>query len=193
MKATRLARPAVLAAALLAAAPFAAPALAQAPAGITVGMAVVDTAGNPVGTVVARKGDMVTVKTDRHEVPLPSASFTPHQGKLLYAESRAQLNAKMDAAIAAANASVAVGAEVKGAAGAVLGTIEAIDTETVTLKLPSGDLVRLPKTGVAGTPQGPVVGMTLAELQAAAAGAGAEPAPQAGADAGGAEAETPGG
>lgn len=196
MHATRLARPLAIAAALAAAIPFAAPALAQAQAGITVGMAVVDTTGNPVGTVIARKGDMITVKTNKHEVPLPAASFTPHEGKLLYAETQAQLNAKMDAAIAAAAASVAVGAEVKGSAGSVVGTIEAIDTQTVTLKLTSGDLVRLPKNGVAGTPAGPVIGMTDAELKAAAASAGAQPAAQAEAAVEAettAEAEAPGG
>jgi preprotein translocase subunit YajC len=192
MKALRLARPLALAGALALAAPFAAPALAQAQAGITVGMAVVDTAGNPVGTVVARKGDMVTVKTDKHEVPLPSASFTPHEGKLLYAETQAQLNAKMDAAIAAAAASVAVGAQVTGAAGAVVGAIEAIDTETVTLKLTSGELVRLPKNGVAGTPQGPVIGMTIEELTAAAASAGGPAEAETSVEAE-AEAEAPGG
>ena len=58
-------------------------ALAQT-AGISVGMQVVDTSGGAVGTVTGINGDVLTVKTDRHEVALPRSSFTPSEGKLLF-------------------------------------------------------------------------------------------------------------
>lgn len=164
----RLARSLAAAAALAAAVPFATTASAQPAAGIAVGMQVVDTAGNPVGTVIARSGDMLTVKTDRHEVALPSSSFTPSEGKLLFGMTQAQLNASTDQALAAAAATVAIGAEVRGTGGEVAGTIDAIDTQTITLKLASGEKVRLPKDAVAGTPNGPVLGVTVEELKAMA-------------------------
>ena len=55
---------------------LAAPAAAQ-----SVGMQIVDTAGAPVGTVTAIQGDNLQVKTDKHEVLVPKASFTLNGGK----------------------------------------------------------------------------------------------------------------
>lgn len=165
MNAIRLARSVAVAAALA----VAAPAAAQ----VTVGAQVVDTTGNPVGTVIALKGDNLVLKTDRHEVQLPVASFTPDKGKLLFAMTRAQLNASTDAALAAAAATVAVGANVRGTGGEVAGTIDAIDTQTITLKLASGEKIRLPKNAIAGTPNGPVLGVSVDELKAMAANAAA--------------------
>lgn len=167
MNAIRLARSLAAAAAIAAAVPFAA--YAQ----VVLGTKVVDTTGAPVGTVIALKGQNLVVKTDKHEVQLPMSSFTPDQGKLLFGMTRAELNASTDAALAAAEATIAVGAEVRGTGGTVAGTIDAIDTETVTLKLASGELIRLPKNAVAGTPQGPVLGVSVDELKAMAAQAGA--------------------
>lgn len=167
MKFNKLAHFHLAAAACLAAAPLATAASAQA--GVSPGMQVVDQAGNPVGTIIAVSGSDLTVKTDRHEVRLPAASFTPHEGKLLFAMTRAELNAETDQALAAADAAVAVGAEVRDSAGQLAGTIEALDDSTVTLKLVSGELVRLPRSGIAGSQDGAVLGVTAAELEAMAA------------------------
>lgn len=167
----KLARFHLAAAAFITMAPLTTAASAQA--GISPGMQIVDQSGNPVGTVTAVSGADLTVKTDRHEIRLPAASFTPNEGKLLFAMTRDQLNAETDAALAEANAAVAVGAEVRDSAGAVAGTIDALDDSTVTLKLASGDLVRLPRSGVAGSQDGAVLGVTNSELQAMAAEASA--------------------
>ena len=167
MKFNKLARFHLAAAALLAAAPLATAASAQA--GIAPGMQVVDPAGNPVGTVTSVSGGELVVRTDRHEVRLPATSFTPHEGKLLFGMTGAELNAETDAALAAAAAAIAVGAEVRDSAGAVAGTIDALDESTVTLKLVSGELVRLPRDAVAGSQDGVVLGVTAAELQMMAA------------------------
>lgn len=145
-------------------------ALAQAT--VTPGMQVVDQAGSPVGIVTTVSGDELIVRTDRHEVRLPASSFTPNKGKLLFGMSQAQLNAETDKALAAANAAVAVGAEVRGSGGQVAGTIDKLDDATVTLKLVSGELVRLPRSAVAGSEQGVVLGVTIEELKAMAAQAG---------------------
>lgn len=144
---------------------FGGTAFAQAPAA---GTTVVHTSGAEVGTVQAVEDGYYVVKTDKHEVRLPSNAFTPHEGKLFFAMTQAELNAQIEAATAQAQAQIAPGAEVRGSAGSVVATIDAIDEQFVTLKLTSGELVKLPKEGIAAGPEGPVIGMTGEELKAAA-------------------------
>ena len=79
---------------------LAAPAAAQ-----SVGMQVVDTAGAPVGTVTAIQGDNLQVKTDKHEVLVPKASFTLNEGKLLFGLTQAQFNAKIEEKLVATSVS----------------------------------------------------------------------------------------
>jgi hypothetical protein len=165
----------VLASASLAFAAPLTPALAQAGGGFAVGAQVTDAQGAPVGSVTAINGNVVTVKTDKLEANLDKSSFTAHEGKLLIGMTQAELNAAIEKDKAAADASLVVGAAVKDSAGAAAGTIEAIDAEFVTLKLPSGNSVRLPRTGIAGSASGAVIGLTAAQLEAQA-GAAAQPA-----------------
>ena len=146
-------------------------AVAQSPA-ILPGTQVVDTAGNPVGTVYSVKGDQLVVETDKLKVTLPASSFTPSEGKLLFALTRDQLNQQTEVALAEANARLAVGANVYGQSGALAGTIDAIDAEFVTLKLTSGKLVRLPRTGIAASDKGAVLGVSAAELERLATSSG---------------------
>ena len=144
-----------------------APAAAQAAAQITVGMQVTDANGGPVGTVTAIQGDNLVVKTDKHEALLAKGSFTPADGKLLFGMTQAQLNAEIEKGLAAADAAVAAGATVKGANGAVLGTIDAVEAQSVTMKLPSGQLVKMSRKGVRGNADGTVTtGLTAEQLQA---------------------------
>jgi preprotein translocase subunit YajC len=160
-------------AAALAAAPLAiAPAFAATPAEVHPGMQVVDPSGGAVGTVTAIKGDNLILKTDKHEVQLPLASFTADQGKLLFAMTAAQLNAETERAIAAANAAVAPGAQVFGSDGTLAGQIDSIDTDYVTIKLTGGETVRIPRSGVAGSDKGAVLGITTAKLTELATQAG---------------------
>ena len=160
----RLACSTIAAGSLAFAAP-AAPALAQA-----AGTQVVDTGGGAVGTVVRVDGDNIVIKTDKHEVALPKTSFTPHEGKLLFGMTQAQLNAATEKSLAEAAAAIAPGATVKGSGGAVLGTIDAVDTEFVTIKLQSGTMVRIPRSGVAAGNGEVVIGLTAEELEAQSAG-----------------------
>jgi preprotein translocase subunit YajC len=148
----------------------AAPAPAAAQAGFSAGVKVADTKGGPVGTIASVDGDYVVLKTDRHEVRLPKSSFTAHQGGFIMAMTRDELNAEVDRALAGANAKITAGASVTGSEGAVVGTIESVDDQLVTLKLQSGTLVRLPRTALAPAPSGAAVAMTTAELEAAATG-----------------------
>jgi len=156
--------------ALASAALFAAsPAFAQAD-GFTVGAQVLDTSSNPVGTISAVSGDVVTVKTDKLDANLGKGSFAQQDGKLYIGMTQAELNAAVEKDQAAAEASLAVGSPVKDSAGAAAGTIEAIDADFVTLKLASGKSVRMPRNGIAGSSSGAVVGLSAGDLEASAAG-----------------------
>lgn len=132
---------------------------------ISPGMQVVDPSGGSVGTVTSVKGDQLIVKTDKHEVLLPATYFTANEGKLLFALTRDQLNAQTDKAIAEANAKLVAGTSVYGPGGTLAGTIDAIDDVNVTLKLTSGQLVRMPRGSIAPSEQGAVLGISAAELQ----------------------------
>jgi preprotein translocase subunit YajC len=141
---------------------------APAIAAVAVGATVKDTNGGVVGTITRVEGGNLVLKTDRHDVTLPVSSFTATDDGALFGMTRDQLNAEVDKAKAAADAQIVAGATVKGAAGAVVGTIEAVDSEYVTLKLVSGTSIRLPRNAIAGSPSGPVTGMTAEQIEAAA-------------------------
>jgi hypothetical protein len=158
---------------VLALALAAAPAAAQpAPATSTIapGMIVKHDKGSEVGTVVRIEGDLLIVKTDKYEVPVPKTSTTPFEGTLLFGMTRDQLNAAVEAQNAARDAAMKVGASVLDPAGAAAGTVTATDAESLTLKVASGKVVRLPRTGFALGANGLVVGLTAAQLEAAASG-----------------------
>ena len=161
-------------AAALAAAPLAfSSAVAATPAEVKPGMQVVDPSGGAVGTVTGIKGDMLILKTAKHEVQLPLTSFTANQGKLLFGMTAAQLDAATEQAMAAASAAVAPGASVYGSDGSLAGTIESIDETLVKIKLADGKSVRIPRNGVSGSDKGAVLGITTAKLNELASQAAA--------------------
>lgn len=171
------------------------PAFAATPAEVRPGMQVLDPSGGNVGIVTGIKGDHLVLKTHKHEVQLPLTSFTAHEGKLLFAMTAAELDAETDKAMAEANAAVAVGAQVYGSDGSLAGQIDAIDDSLVTVKLASGKTVRLPRSGVFGSQNGAVLGITTAKLNELASEAAASDAPAAeppAAASGAAAAESPG-
>lgn len=134
-----------------------------------VGKPVVDAKGAPVGQVVGARQGLLFVKTDKQETSLPLSSFTFMGGKLYIALTQAQLNAEVEKSLALMSQALAPGATVKGSAGNVLGAIEAIDTEFATIRLTGGQTIRIPRSSIAATPGGAVIGMTAAELEAAVA------------------------
>jgi hypothetical protein len=142
-----------------------APAVAQA--AISPGMPVVDASGSAVGTVSSVKGDNLVVKTDKHEVMLPKTSFTANAGKLMFGMTQAQLNAEIEKTQAAGDAAIKAGATVKGAQGAVVGTIDTADASNVTITLQSGKKVQLTRASLRGNADGTVTtGFTAEQLQA---------------------------
>lgn len=149
------------------------PAAAQAGANFTAGAKVSDTQNGEVGTITSVDSDFVILKTDKHEVRLPKTSFTAHEGGFIMAMTRAQVNAAVEQTQAQADANLVAGALVRGNEGGAVGTIDAIDDQFATIKLTSGKLVRLPRTAIAAGAEGALIGMTVAELEAAAGEAAA--------------------
>lgn len=159
----------VLASAVGAAVAFSAPVFAQNT--MTVGATVADPQGGAVGTITKVDGDFVVLKTDKHEVRLPSSSFAKGDNGYVMGMTQVDLNAAVDKSLAEGEAKMVVGANVAGSDGASVGTIEAIDAEFVTVALAGDKKARLPRSAVAATPNGPVVGMTAAQLLAQVGGA----------------------
>ena len=138
----------------------------------SVGMQIVDTAGAPVGTVIAIKGDNLQIRTDKHEALLPRASFTLNAGKLLFGMTQAQLDAKIDESAAASQKAVVAGATVNGTGGAELGKIETVENGQVTIGLASGKRIQVPSTALRGNADGTVtIGFTAEQLEAQLSGA----------------------
>lgn len=156
------AKASILAALILAAPATAMAAPPAAKSKIAPGMQVVDVAGNPVGKIHSVRGAELILKTDRHEVRLPVKSFTPDKGKLVFGMSRDALNRATDAMLAQ---SILPGAAVHGKNGAVVGHIAAIDEKLVTVKLQSGEEIRMPRDAIAPSSDGAVLGITVAELR----------------------------
>nr|WP_294846307.1 hypothetical protein [uncultured Sphingomonas sp.] len=142
-----------------------APVFAQSSNLFVPGTQVVDSAGGAVGSIASVKGNVVTVRTDSFEANLGKDSFAEVTGKLMIGLTKDQLNAAVQEQQAAAAASLAVGAVVKGSAGHPVGTIETMDAEFVTLKLESGKLVKLPRNGVAASADGARIGLTAQQLE----------------------------
>jgi preprotein translocase subunit YajC len=141
---------------------LAAPAAAQ-----SVGMQIVDTAGAPVGVVAAIQGDLIQVKTDKHEALLPKASFTLNNGKLLFGLSQAQLDSKIEESAAASQKAIVAGATVNGTSGTALGKIESVEADKVTIALTSGKRIQVPSTALRGNTDATVtIGYTAEQLDA---------------------------
>jgi len=108
---------------LLAAAAVPAHAQTAAPAAaasFAAGAKVVDTAGGEVGTVTGVQGDNLIVKTNKHEVALPKTSFTATDKGLLFALTQDQLNAQVEAQLAAQGPVLSNGATVYDPQGGVV-------------------------------------------------------------------------
>jgi len=150
---------------------IAAPAVAQAPAGINVGMQITDTSGGAVGTVAEVKGDNVLVKTAKHEVMLPKSSFSVSNGKLLFGMTQAQLDAEIEKTLAASSAAIVAGATVKGSAGTPVGTIETVADGKATIALQNGKKIAVPQEGLRGNSDGTVtIGYSSEQLEALVGG-----------------------
>jgi preprotein translocase subunit YajC len=140
----------------------ASPAFAQS---LSVGATVTDPQGGEVGTITSVDGDAVILRTDRHEVRLPAASFTATDEGVLFGMTREQVNTQVDQMTAQAEALMAVGSMVRDREGAAIGPIAELDEQFVTITYAESQL-RLPREAVAATPNGPIASVTVAEIEA---------------------------
>ncbi len=142
----------------------------QAGTGPVVGATVYDAQGAEVGKIesVADGNAVVFTGTNRGTIPLTSFGSSPNGPTL--GMTRAQLDeAAVQAAAAASEqlrARLAPGTEVRGKAGAVVARVKALDGDNVIMTTSKGE-VRIPISGIGVNAQGPYIGMTQAEFDAA--------------------------
>lgn len=173
-------RAAFLATALLTAG-VAAPALAQgapaatapAKANVTAGAAVMDAKGGAVGTVASVNGDIAVIDTGAVKASVPTSAFAQSDKGLLIGMTKTELEAAAQGAAASQQqqflASLKPGTPVTDQNGGAVGTIEAVEGDLITVATPNAK-AKLPKSAIAQGPNGPVIGMTQAQLEAAAKG-----------------------
>jgi len=172
-------RAAFLATALITAA-IAAPTYAQAPApaatakaNVTAGAAVSDAKGGAVGTIASVTGDIAVIDTGVVKASVPTSAFAQSDKGLLIGMTKVELEAAAQGAAASQQqqflASLKPGTAVSDQNGGAVGTIEAVEGDLVTVATPNAK-AKLPKSAIAQGPNGPVIGMTQAQLEAAAKG-----------------------
>lgn len=167
---------------------MAAPALAQAtssaasaqPAGttptnsaaVTTGASVFDTSGAQVGTIDSVSGGNAVVSTGSVKAALPVTSFAKGDKGLVISMTKADLEAAVNKA--SKPTEITVGSVVNDQNGGKVGTVAAVAGDLVTVAT-TNSKVQLPKTAFAQGPNGLVIGMTAAQLEAAAKSAAAGP------------------
>lgn len=145
---------------------------ATATATPTVGATVYDSAGAVLGTIKQVTPQAVVVDVGGTPAALPPASIGSGPRGLQVAITRAEVEAQTKQAQGQAlQQQLTAGAQVRGAAGATIGTVKSVDGTNVTVTTPKGDVL-LPVSGFAAGPNGPVVGLTQAQLDAAITAAG---------------------
>lgn len=163
----------------------AAPAASAAP---TAGAKVYDTTGAEVGTVESVSGGNAVVFTGTKRATLPGNAFAKNDKGLVISMTQAQLNAAVAAAETQASgsldAALVADAQVKSKDGAVVGTVQKVEGENVTLALTDGGPVTVTKQYLTAGAGGLALSMNAAEFKSAvsAASQSAATAP-AGADA----------
>ena len=143
---------------------------------LATGTMVYDPQGGEVGTIDSVSADAIVLDTGTSKATLPRSAFgTSPKGPTVSA-TKAQIDAAVANAMAEANqaleAALVAGAEVRGQAGAVVGTVGEVSGDNVILERPEG-AVSLPKSMFAANNGKPVLKMTAGELEAAASAASA--------------------
>lgn len=148
----------------------AAPAAATGPA-LTVGGTVYDPQGGEVGKIASMAADTVVIDTGAHKATLPKSAIGKGAKGPTVTITKAQIDAQVAAATekasAALNAALIPGAEVRGKAGAPIGTVKEVKGDQVVIDRASGP-VGLTKQAFGVGPQGLTISLTAAELDAAA-------------------------
>lgn len=147
-----------------------APAAASGPA-LSVGATVYDPQGGEVGKIASMAADTVVIDTGAHKATLPKSAIGKGAKGPTVTITKAQIDAQVAAATekasAALNAALIPGAEVRGKAGAPIGTVKEVKGDQVVIDRASGP-VGLTKQAFGVGPQGLTISLTAAELDAAA-------------------------
>ncbi|MET1754869.1 hypothetical protein ABVV53_05255 [Novosphingobium sp. RD2P27] len=141
-----------------------------------VGAKVYGPQGAEVGTVEKVDPANVVVNTGTKRATLPLAAFGNNDKGLLISMSRDQLNAAVAAAEAqtssALQAALVVDAAVKSKDGAMIGTVQKIDGDNITIALADGNPVTVTKQYLMMAPTGGLaLTMNAAEFKSAVAAA----------------------
>jgi preprotein translocase subunit YajC len=145
----------------------AAPATADVKAGATV----LDTKGGTVGTIASVSNNVAVVDTGTVKAGVPTSAFAQGDKGLVMAMTKVELEAAAQGSQAQTTAAITPGAAVADTSGGAVGKIDSVDGGFAVVATPNAK-VRLPKAAFAKGPNGLVIGMTLAQLEAAAKGAG---------------------
>ena len=159
---------------MLSAAPAALAQDAAAPAqelkGAAVGATVYGPDEQPAGTIETISGANAVLSTGANKITIPLDRLGKGPNGPTIGLTRAQLDALAGQASAQASAQLQEqlkpGAEVHGTSGAVVGSVKALDADTVTLSAQGKD-VRVPKAAISAAETGLVINMTAEQFQAA--------------------------
>ena len=140
------------------------------------GVAVLDTAGAPVGTIESVTGDLAVINTGTNKVSYPVASMTPAANGAIIALTKAQLDASFVEQQAKAKADLQARMVAGTAVFANDGTtqiavIKSVGAEFVTVTAPNGKDANGPVSGFALGRTGVVTGISVADFAKATAGA----------------------
>lgn len=153
---------------------FAQAAAPAAPVKVTAGVPVSDAQGGAVGTIASVNGSVAVIDTGSVKASVPTASFAQGDKGLLIGMTKAELEAAANGAAATAQqqfqASLKAGTTVSDQNGGAVGTIEAVEGDLVTVATPKAK-VKVPRNAIGQGPNGAMIGMTQAQLEAAAKGA----------------------
>lgn len=152
-------------------------------AALAVGATVYAPDGSEVGTIKNMPGGNVVISTGKHDATLPATVFGMNEKGLLIAMTKAQLDAAVEAAEAKANAAMdaalVADASVHSSDGVVVGTVQKIEGDNVTIDLPAGTAITLQKEHLTAGSNGLSLYMTAADFNAAVSAATApQPTPE---------------
>lgn len=138
---------------------------------LAVGATIYDPQGGEVGKIDSMASDTVVIDTGTHKATLPKSAFGSGAKGPTVTITKAQIDEQVAAAsekaAAALQAALVVGAEVKGKAGAPVGTIKEVKDDQVVIDRAAGP-VALTRKAFAVGPQGLFISVTASELDAAA-------------------------
>jgi preprotein translocase subunit YajC len=130
---------------------------------VTPGTSVVDASGAAVGTVESVTPQGAVVSTGTAKAVLPLNAFAKRDNGLAISMTKAELEAAVSTA---AQPKLEIGAVVNDTAGGKVGSVESISGDQVTVATANAKAA-LPKNAFAQGPNGLVIAMTAAQLEAA--------------------------